>query len=904
LAILLSVAGVLSLPGAAAAFTCTWTGATSTNWSTAGNWNNCNGTTPQSGDTAIIQNVANLPTLSAAATISGATLNTGATLTIAAAGNLTLAGIMDGDGNLVVAGTLTWNSGTMSGNGTTTINSGGFLALTTGATKTVSRTVNNSGAATISGGSGTLQITSGSVFNNLSPTGTFTVQTDSIFSNTGTFNNSGTFTRNTSAGIVSIQLNFINSGTVNVVTGTLRFLVGTSTHGGTYNFTGADLEFTGGTHTVDGSLTGTDLLIDTAVTFNAAATLSNQVANLEIGGTGTFNTGEALSFQTILQDGGTVGGSDNVSSANWTWSGGTMSGTGTSTIPPGGTLSMTTGATKTVSRTVNNSGAATISGGSGTLQITSGSVFNNLGPGSFLILSDPSISNTGTFNNAGAFGRTSSAGDANVQVVFQNTGSVEVETGTLTFSNFTQTAGSTILSGGDITASTNPLRIQGGTLTGTGTVTGNVLATAAGAVAPGFSPGTVTITGTYTQSAPAAFNAEIDAVGAGNFDVIAVGGQAAIGGVLNVPTLPFTPVAGNAFPLMSYASRVGEFSTLNLPALPGGLSWLTRYAATQFSLRVQALLPDVPIKVDTQAPATGSPNLNQVLDPGENVVVGPRWQNPTFGPISFTGIASNLTGPAGATYTITDGAAGYGTINGNGGENDCVLATGNCYEMSVSNPAVRPALHWDVTFDEALSNGDVSSWTLHVGGSFADVSQTEPFYRFIETLLHNQITTGCLPAGNYCPSTTVTRGQMSVFLLRSRFGAAYVPPPATGTVFADVPISNPFVAFIEDLAARQVTSGCLPVGNYCPDANVTREQMAVFLLRMLEGPTYFPPDCTVPTFNDVPCTSGFARWIEELVRRQITAGCGGGAYCPTNPLPRGQMAVFLTATYSLRLNGP
>jgi hypothetical protein len=120
----------------------------------------------------------------------------------------------------------------------------------------------------------------------------------------------------------------------------------------------------------------------------------------------------------------------------------------------------------------------------------------------------------------------------------------------------------------------------------------------------------------------------------------------------------------------------------------------------------------------------------------------------------------------------------------------------------------------------------------------------------------------------------------------------------------DVSQTEPFYRFIETLLHNQITTGCLPVGNYCPDANVTREQMAVFLLRTLEGPSYVPPDCTVPTFNDVPCSSPFARWIEELVRRQITAGCGGGAYCPTNPLPRGQMAVFLTATFSLRLNGP
>jgi hypothetical protein len=75
--------------------------------------------------------------------------------------------------------------------------------------------------------------------------------------------------------------------------------------------------------------------------------------------------------------------------------------------------------------------------------------------------------------------------------------------------------------------------------------------------------------------------------------------------------------------------------------------------------------------------------------------------------------------------------------------------------------------------------------------------------------------------------------------------------------------------------------------------------MAIFLLRTLEGPNYAPPSCTVPTFTDVPCSSPFARWIEELFLRGITAGCGTGLYCPLSAVSRGQMAVFLTETFAL-----
>jgi hypothetical protein len=80
--------------------------------------------------------------------------------------------------------------------------------------------------------------------------------------------------------------------------------------------------------------------------------------------------------------------------------------------------------------------------------------------------------------------------------------------------------------------------------------------------------------------------------------------------------------------------------------------------------------------------------------------------------------------------------------------------------------------------------------------------------------------------------------------------------------------------------------------------------MAVFLLKTLAGAGFTPPPCTTASFGDVPCASPFAAWVQELVHRGITAGCGGGLYCPTDPVTRGQMAVFLTKTFGLTLYGP
>jgi hypothetical protein len=292
---------------------------------------------------------------------------------------------------------------------------------------------------------------------------------------------------------------------------------------------------------------------------------------------------------------------------------------------------------------------------------------------------------------------------------------------------------------------------------------------------------------------------------------------------------------------------------------------------------------------------------NGVLEPGETVTVAPGWRNVNGGPLTFTGAASQLSGPPGATYTLLDAAASYGTV-ANGVTGSCGT---DCFQVSVSRPATRPALHWDLSVRETIGPpalGQSKVWTLHVGESFPDVPPGHLFYRFVETLLHVGVTAGCT-ASTYCPDGVTTREQMAVFLLRAREGAGFTPPPCTTAPFPDVPCASSFAAWVQELVARGITAGC-GGGLYCPTSPVTREQMAVFLLKTREGAGFTPPPCTTASFTDVPCASPFAPWVQELVARAITAGCGGGLYCPTDPVTRGQMAVFLTKTFALTLYGP
>ncbi|HKD16866.1 MAG TPA: right-handed parallel beta-helix repeat-containing protein [Thermoanaerobaculia bacterium] len=173
--------------------------------------------------------------------------------------------------------------------------------------------------------------------------------------------------------------------------------------------------------------------------------------------------------------------------------------------------------------------------------------------------------------------------------------------------------------------------------------------------------------------------------------------------------------------------------------------------------------------------------------------------------------------PSNTFHDYVDTVARNGITAGCGGGNYCGTSSVTRAQMAV--------------FLEKAKNG-ASFVPPSCSGLFLDVPCPGGFaVDWIEQLANDGITGGC-GGGNFCPNNAVRRDQMAVFLLKALLGSAYAPPPATGTIFADVQISAFAAAWIEDLYNRNITGGCAtsPL-RYCPTNSNNRQQMAVFITK-------------------------------------------------------------------------
>jgi hypothetical protein len=178
---------------------------------------------------------------------------------------------------------------------------------------------------------------------------------------------------------------------------------------------------------------------------------------------------------------------------------------------------------------------------------------------------------------------------------------------------------------------------------------------------------------------------------------------------------------------------------------------------------------------------------------------------------------------------------------------------------------------------------------------FADVAPTDYYYSAISSLAQHSITAGCGNNG-YCPQETVTRDDMAIFIVRAVYGSdnfAYSSTPH----FTDVPANYFAFKWIQALAALGITAGC-GTNLYCPGEVVTRDEMAIFIVRMQLGlylagsPPLFTYS-TTPYFADVPSGEFAFPWIQRLQEENITGGCSATDYCPSEPVIRGDMAIFI-----------
>ncbi|MGZ9234947.1 MAG: S8 family serine peptidase [Anaerolineales bacterium] len=201
----------------------------------------------------------------------------------------------------------------------------------------------------------------------------------------------------------------------------------------------------------------------------------------------------------------------------------------------------------------------------------------------------------------------------------------------------------------------------------------------------------------------------------------------------------------------------------------------------------------------------------------------------------------------------------------------------------------------------ATATSTVTSTKTPFTTTFGDVSTEHMFYQYIEAFYKAGITVGCSHSPKmYCPDNLVTRGEMAVFIERAM--GNFSPNPSPADMFTDVVAGNPFKPFIEEFYNDGITAGCtLSPLQYCPQNNVTRGEMAVFIERAMGD--FSPNPSPTDMFTDVQAGHPFKPFIEELYNDGITAGCTLSPlqYCPQNNVTRGQMAVFIVRAFNIPL---
>lgn len=347
---------------------------------------------------------------------------------------------------------------------------------------------------------------------------------------------------------------------------------------------GATLAFDSGAQSVATHTVGTS----SAVTFALRG-----AGNATLGDAGNDLTGGSGSTITVTSE--TAGNTLIVNqSSNYTgnWAIGSLAtvrvgnpsalGTGAATVNSAGTLeinnltldrvvTMNSGATLIgTGASARANGTITVSGNAGVFLGTGGS------PSDVFTLGDGANDLTGGAANSSIL--VVGAGKVVLTQDSDYVGAWFVSSGTLQVSNPTGSA-----TGSGAVRVTNT-----GTLQGTGSIAGPV--ENFGIIAPGASPGKLTLTTTYTQKTGGSLQIELAGTAPGTgYDQLLVTGAASLAGTLDVSLVGgFKPATGDAFDVLVAGSRTGTFGTVQLPDLGGRVQWNTAYTSTTAAIFVTA----------------------------------------------------------------------------------------------------------------------------------------------------------------------------------------------------------------------------------------------------------------------------------------------------------------------------
>ncbi|MBI4938620.1 MAG: PEP-CTERM sorting domain-containing protein [Nitrosomonadales bacterium] len=559
--------------------------------------NSGSGTFTQSGGTNTVTNTLTLGTNSGSSgtyNLNGGTFNVGSIANGAGVSTFNLDG-----GTLNFTGTSisldNFNIGNASG-------SNGSFTLNTGKTLTASNeTIGYMGVGTFTQSGGTHTVaTSLTMGKNAGSGGTYTLNGGTLNVNS-IANGAGISTFNLDGGTLSltgssISLDRSYIGRASGSNGSFTLGAGQTFaasfeyigHSGTGAFTQND-----GTNTVDGSLyLGYNSGSSGSYNLNAGNLSASGSEMIGVYGTGAFTQSGGTNTADILELGFNSGSNVtyNLSAGNLNAAYETIGAMGNGTFNQ-------SGGTNTVSNTIFELGRD--SGGNGTYDLSGGSLSAR-----YEVIGS---SGTGAFNQTG--GTHTVTGTMTLAAISGSTGTYNLTGGALTVNGgIANNAGGSFFAGAGTTTTVGGTGfVNHGLLGGGGTIAGNV--TSDGAVGPGSSPGTFSITGDYTQLALGSLSVEIGGMVAGSqYDVLNVSGTATLDGLLNVVLFDmgsglFAPHAGDTFDILTASIITGSFSSLSFATLSNpNLFWqidtLTDYIGTTDVVRLsigQYATPPAPV---------------------------------------------------------------------------------------------------------------------------------------------------------------------------------------------------------------------------------------------------------------------------------------------------------------------
>jgi len=728
------------------------------------------------------------------------------------------AGTLDGDGFLSVGTTFDWSGGTMSGGGGAELggNGTGTISGGTGAMSLAGRKFNDYGTINYTAVTNLLTLSNGGILNVF---GTFNITDDGSIlcacdgGESVNVSPNGILVKNGGSGTSVIAPPMTNAASVWSASGTLQ-IAGDGTHTGNfYAFSGATLAFSAANTTF---APNSSVNADGTIDFPSGGSTSSN-GNFDVAGK-TSISGGMLRFNNM---GKTKDFAFNMGdlyldapfsmSGTGNWSCGVISNGGV-----GGFFDVLMGATLTIdaanssptldgalfknhgtvnytapgpnnlltlmnSSTIENHGLfdlktdATIVSGFGVI-IGSGTTKS---PAATAAGASP-VPRTNTarppnlFENFGTLQKSGGSGTTAFQPDLLNHGAVKAQSGTIDFQGtFVQDAGSTALEGGNIQKSGTALAINGGSLNGNGSITGDVN-NAGGTVAPGtaMTTGTVTITGNYTQGSGATLSAKLGNPASNMYDKLTVSATATLSGALTATIFnSYTPANGDIWTPLTFASNAGTFTTESLPP-----SITSSYTPTSYVLTA-VVAPSADLTISKTGPGgvTAGQNITYTIVVKNN------------GGSTATGVTVTDPQPANLTFVSNSGACtgafpcNLGTLtNGQSATILSTYSTSPTFSGSVSNTAtVSPT-----TTDPNPMNNSATAVTNVGAQADLSISKSGPMNASTgQTITYAVVVSnaGPSPAANTIVSDPTPVGVAFV----SNSGACTTPYPcALGTLAA------------------------------------------------------------------------------------------------------------------------